>query len=504
KARGVTVRVISDEEKDYLEIEHILIEHGIPITWHDTRWFTANHNKGIIADGKIVLVSSINYSDNSIENNREAGVIIENEDVAQWFLDVYDFDWGIADGDAMNRTNLHWEPNLPTKTDTINVTVYGHRLYSYPIENVTLGVKIGSGSWVNHSITWNNFTSSEGDLENYFYEIAPQPSGTNITVQAFIQAAGTWYDGVNMTIHVLPTDLVLDGNPDTDYELGTTGHSITWSPSSDIPDTYIIWKDNAELDSGNWNGSSLSVNIDGLEVGSYNYTLRVNDTLGEAKVDTVIVSVADTVSPTLSHPADQNIMEVSTGNTISWTIEDLSNDTYQLYQDGVLIESGNLTSNQYILTSDIDGLAIGEYNFTVVATDLYENTATDEVEVTVYDGTSPILNHPDDITVDIETTGNTLSWTATDIHPDTYSITMNGELHSSGDWVSGEEISINLDNLASGEYTFVITVTDESGNTASDTVLVTVPLSNTQILIAAAIGIGALVVIGIVCWSKRK
>ncbi|MHA1288956.1 MAG: phospholipase D-like domain-containing protein, partial [Candidatus Thorarchaeota archaeon] len=79
KQRGVTVRVITDEDYDYEEVAHLLGEHNIPVVWQDTRWFAANHNKGIIADGRIVLISSINYSDNSIENNREAGVIIEHE-----------------------------------------------------------------------------------------------------------------------------------------------------------------------------------------------------------------------------------------------------------------------------------------------------------------------------------------------------------------------------------------------------------------------------------------
>ncbi|MGY5853396.1 MAG: phospholipase D-like domain-containing protein, partial [Candidatus Thorarchaeota archaeon] len=45
KTRGVTVRVITDEEKDYVEIAHMLTEVDIPVVWHDTRWFSANHNK---------------------------------------------------------------------------------------------------------------------------------------------------------------------------------------------------------------------------------------------------------------------------------------------------------------------------------------------------------------------------------------------------------------------------------------------------------------------------
>jgi len=201
KDRGVTVRVITDEEYDYEEVAHLLSEHDIPVVWQDTRWSAANHNKGIIADGRIVLVSSINYSDNSIENNREAGVIIEHEGIAQWYQEVFDFDWGMADADVMNDVNLYWSPNIPDSSAAINVTVYTHRLYATPVSSVSLGVKIGGGAWNNYSITANVFPSSEGQLENYFYVIPAQADGTNITVQATVEAAGTFV-GEEMVIRV--------------------------------------------------------------------------------------------------------------------------------------------------------------------------------------------------------------------------------------------------------------------------------------------------------------
>lgn len=53
------------------------------------------HNKGIIADQK-VLVSSINWSKNSPVNNREAGVIVENTDVANFYKEI--FWWDYTDG----------------------------------------------------------------------------------------------------------------------------------------------------------------------------------------------------------------------------------------------------------------------------------------------------------------------------------------------------------------------------------------------------------------------
>jgi len=51
------------------------------------------HNKGVIVDHSQVLISSINWNENSARNNREAGLIIENEDVAEFYTDIFFYDW---------------------------------------------------------------------------------------------------------------------------------------------------------------------------------------------------------------------------------------------------------------------------------------------------------------------------------------------------------------------------------------------------------------------------
>ena len=54
------------------------------------------HNKGVIVDDREVLVSSINWNTNSPGFNREAGVIIEQPEVAVYFRAVFDADWSPA------------------------------------------------------------------------------------------------------------------------------------------------------------------------------------------------------------------------------------------------------------------------------------------------------------------------------------------------------------------------------------------------------------------------
>jgi basic membrane protein A len=518
KDRGVTVRVISEEEKDWVEIEQILIDHGIPIVWQDTRWFTANHNKGIIVDGIIVLVSSINYSDTSITENREAGVIIQQEGIAQWFQDIYDFDWGIADAVAMDEVNLDWHPNIPTSSDTTNVTVYAHGLYPN-IEEVILGVKIGDDAWTNNTITSNVYGSAEGDLENYFYELSPQTHGTIVTVQAYIKASGIWHTGVNMTIHILDTvtDYCTTNNPShMIFEEGTTGLTITWTPEALRPSRYVVFKNGIEIDSGAWNGSIVETSLEGLSSDLYNYTLFVNDTVGNYAVDTVLVGVYPSTAPTISDSINLEIEYGSTENSLVWTTFDEFPGRYEIVLDGTLVKSDSLNQTSESIHYNVDNLSLGSHNVTVIIYDLAGNTNSDTAFVTVFDTTAPTTNHPDDIVFQEGALGQVIAWSGSDLLPAEYEIHQNGEIIRTGSWnSSGETITHQLVSLSPGEYNFTLALTDLGGNTVFDTVLVSVvassitstttsnttatdqfPLTNEIILIIAAAVVMIIIVLG--------
>jgi phosphatidylserine/phosphatidylglycerophosphate/cardiolipin synthase-like enzyme len=60
------------------------------------RFYTHCHNKGVIVDRRKVVVSSTNWSDNSIERAREAGVVIDSQNIAGYFATVFDSDWSNA------------------------------------------------------------------------------------------------------------------------------------------------------------------------------------------------------------------------------------------------------------------------------------------------------------------------------------------------------------------------------------------------------------------------
>ncbi|MFA5771883.1 MAG: phospholipase D-like domain-containing protein [Thermoplasmata archaeon] len=98
------------------------------------------HAKGMVVDGRKTLVSSINWNRGSVMDNREVGVIIENDDVANYFTRVFMDDWNLTLKNFFDilvidkeiavspgkQTEVHIQiKNTDTKERTINLTVTG-------------------------------------------------------------------------------------------------------------------------------------------------------------------------------------------------------------------------------------------------------------------------------------------------------------------------------------------------------------------------------------------
>ncbi len=107
--RGCEVRIIMDnswyntdpnssvDNDDTLEyVNGIAEEEGLNMQAKlisECHNFTHLHNKGVIVDNRSVLVSSINWNENSVKENREAGIIVESEEVASYFVSLFESDW---------------------------------------------------------------------------------------------------------------------------------------------------------------------------------------------------------------------------------------------------------------------------------------------------------------------------------------------------------------------------------------------------------------------------
>ena len=106
---GVSVRLLldstyynMDEEKSVsnyhtiMYVNGIAEKEGIPIEAGaidlDEKGLAKMHNKGMIIDDSVVLVSSINWNENSVMRNREVGLLISGE-AAGYYAAVFESDW---------------------------------------------------------------------------------------------------------------------------------------------------------------------------------------------------------------------------------------------------------------------------------------------------------------------------------------------------------------------------------------------------------------------------
>src|SRR3990172_4168794 len=108
--RGVAVRLLLDassfnvEEDDPIDnddtvayVDGIAAAEGLDLQAKlvdlGAHAFTRMHTKGFVVDRRWTLVSSINWNRNSPTANREAGLLVENEELASYFDNVFAWDW---------------------------------------------------------------------------------------------------------------------------------------------------------------------------------------------------------------------------------------------------------------------------------------------------------------------------------------------------------------------------------------------------------------------------
>jgi len=84
---------------------------------------------------------------------------------------------------------------------------------------------------------------------------------------------------------------LITGEDDTSYVVGTTGHTITWYASDNFPDSYTIKRNGDVLENPSWDGSAISIDIDGLSIGTYTYNCTLYDKAGNSAYDVVVLTV---------------------------------------------------------------------------------------------------------------------------------------------------------------------------------------------------------------------
>jgi hypothetical protein len=170
---------------------------------------------------------------------------------------------------------------------------------------------IASGYVVKYSTSGSINDSNWDSANTYAQSWIPLAAGSNeahiisnlnlntqywFAIKAYDEVPNYGYISNNASEKTLDiTPPVVDSPADITYEEGTTGHIISWIATDNNPGNYIIYREGVEVDSGSWTSDvAITINVDGLTVGSYNYTIKVTDEFSNTATDTVLVNVNST------------------------------------------------------------------------------------------------------------------------------------------------------------------------------------------------------------------
>jgi hypothetical protein len=264
--------------------------------------------------------------------------------------------------------------------------------------------------------------------------------------------------------------------------VGTTGHYIIWGLTDltvNAPNYSILYNGTVNATgSCVFNASNeaiILIDINGLVIGHHNFTIHFADGYGIEISDVVIVTVQNTI-PNITTPANIAYVVGTQSNWLNWTIIDETAKTpnYTVYINGTIFETGSWKSGLQICLN-IDELDLGIFNFTIIATDGYNATITDEVFVSVQN-TITKINSPDNITFYLGDLGHNISWIIIDesVGIPSFTLYQNATAILNNTWISGQAVNFSVDNLTLGIYNFTIVVTDGYGVVVQDEVWVTI------------------------------
>ncbi|MDH5645582.1 MAG: BspA family leucine-rich repeat surface protein, partial [Candidatus Heimdallarchaeota archaeon] len=239
---------------------------------------------------------------------------------------------------------------------------------------------------------------------------------------------------------------------DVNYILSSSGNEIIWNVGDVNPSTYNITKNGViEVSSTSWINGTITLNIDGLTVGNYEYIIYVYDIEGNVAIDVVNVVVkSEFTPPDVSSPADMTYEIHSSGNEISWIVGDNNPNVYNITVNGNILVS-DITWINGSITISVDSYAVGIYEFIIFVFDQDYNMVSDSVTVTVYqEAIPPEVSSPEDITYQFESSGNQIIWVVGDMNTGNYTVLKNDTTFiSSSLWTNGS-IIVDIDGLDIG------------------------------------------------------
>ena len=295
-----------------------------------------------------------------------------------------------------------------------------------------------------------------------------------------------------------------------EFQNGTVADTIEYDAFDEDPKNWSVTVDGSAYTSSSWDGDSVTVLLVYLRTRNlivtvpqdFTFVITVfNQAEESASITTTVRVIQDEVAPDITQPANITYEEGQFGNVIQWNITEYNPDFYNIsrYSNEPSSNSSVLENGEWSgvpIEINVDGLNASHwYIYTLFVNDTLGLNSTSSVNVTVLaDLTDPVLSSPDDVAFEFGETGLEVRWEAFDSNPKNYTIDgiihFNDTLYGSGGdivyhpflnvsqpvWTfvdpEGGDISISLDGLFLGNYTFILTAFDTYNQSSTDSVYV--------------------------------
>jgi hypothetical protein len=286
----------------------------------------------------------------------------------------------------------HWYNLTSASTDIRKpvITSPGDREFLYGTKNSTITwtvadenpktLKIYVNSALNKTVGWASspfnctFNVTGYALGRYSVQLVADDKNSNEAK-----------DTINLRIYENITPVIV-GPSDVEYYFNETGHSIRWNITEAHMDMYMVIRNGTALTNGSLQSEKpyVLVSVDGLSIGTYVYSCRVNDTSGNFAIDNVTVSVKRyEIPPEFLYTPPTVYYSLGDMNIIrNWTVQDKFKLSYNITVDAVLVVSDLWRSEN--ITFDFSGLSQGQHLVVLTVADLGGNMASSQVIVIVY------------------------------------------------------------------------------------------------------------------------
>ncbi len=385
----------------------------------------------------------------------ENGTMVSDGPEVFWDDVFGNLDWE-NDDDDMNVTFTDIDNNPADGLNfTIkfrdNITIWNQMIlgtdgvasyYDIPIENYTWYITVDSGPYDGTVLDVQNFTTDGTTL--LIQQILAQFTGDENHQDLEVY---TYFETTIAPLVGAVIELMYYNGSVIDTQTTPTNGTVRFI---DLPVAYV--------------NVTATFSGDPIGVGMWGYNLT---TIG-----------SDIRDPTITGPDDQDYLIGTENITLTWQIDDEYPDAFVILVDGVTNTTIDWT-NQTEYTFNATGMPIAVYNITLVADDQNGNSEFDSVMLTIYEAVDPVIDGPDDLEYYFTETGYTLQWNITDEYMNNYTITLDGDDLSSGELDPDSPfILISVDGLSIGVHVYIFMANDTSGNSATDSVTVTVIIDN--------------------------